>query len=93
MTVMWMTVIQAIIAKGLFFAGFDGSPELSGLKCLICKRDVSYAPEGHIFQPAIPPAVAVLPCGHIFHDHCLQLITPKDQSKDPPCIPCAIGET
>lgn len=85
--------VPSSAAPHVKWQGFDGSPELSGLKCLICKRDVSYAPEGHIFQPAIPPAVAVLPCGHIFHDHCLQLITPKDQSKDPPCIPCAIGET
>ncbi|GJY37418.1 hypothetical protein Tco_0422796 [Tanacetum coccineum] len=49
--------------------------------------------EGAMFHPAIPPPVAVLSCGHIFHDQCLENITPEDQAKDPPCIPCAtIGE-
>ncbi|KAH9602811.1 hypothetical protein KSS87_002343 [Heliosperma pusillum] len=70
----------------------ETSPML-GLKCMLCKRDLSYAPEGPISIPPIPPHVAVLPCGHSFHDHCLLLITPKDQSKDPPCIPCAIGDS
>lgn len=63
-----------------------------GHKCLICNRDLSFTPEGPVSQPSMPPTVAVLPCGHTFHDHCLQRITPEDQAKDPPCIPCAIGE-
>ncbi|XP_060205287.1 uncharacterized protein LOC132633090 isoform X1 [Lycium barbarum] len=74
-------------------AGSEESPQPIGEKCLLCKRDVAFNPEGPISRPAIPPAVAVLPCGHVFHDHCLQLITPKDQSENPPCIPCALGET
>ncbi|XP_021724772.1 uncharacterized protein LOC110692096 [Chenopodium quinoa] len=74
------------------FQGFDLPPTV-GFKCLLCKRDLSFAPEGPISQPPIPPTVAALPCGHTFHDHCLQLITPEDQSKNPPCIPCAMGET
>ncbi|PIN04417.1 hypothetical protein CDL12_23046 [Handroanthus impetiginosus] len=73
--------------------GFDGPLEPIGCKCLLCKRDLSFTAEGRAYQPANPPAIAVLPCGHTFHDHCLQKITPEDQSKDPPCIPCAIGET
>nr|XP_016505966.1 PREDICTED: uncharacterized protein LOC107823774 isoform X1 [Nicotiana tabacum] len=64
-----------------------------GEKCMLCKRDVAFNPEGPVSRPAVPPAVAVLPCGHVFHDHCLQIITPEDQSKNPPCIPCALGET
>ncbi|GJR58866.1 putative zinc finger, RING/FYVE/PHD-type containing protein [Tanacetum coccineum] len=68
------------------------TPKLSGYKCLLCKRDLALTSEGAVFQPAIPPPVAVLPCGHIFHDQCLENITPEDQAKDPPCIPCAIGE-
>ncbi|KAI4331169.1 hypothetical protein MLD38_029380 [Melastoma candidum] len=63
-----------------------------GYKCSICKRDVTYAPEGPITVPTAPLPVAVLACGHTFHDQCLQAITPKGQEKDPPCIPCAIGE-
>ncbi|BFG24871.1 hypothetical protein CerSpe_111450 [Prunus speciosa] len=64
-----------------------------GHKCLICKRDLSFTPEGPVFMPAIRPVVAVLPCGHTFHDHCLRLITPEEEVKNPPCIPCAIGES
>ncbi|XP_057465169.1 uncharacterized protein LOC130754905 isoform X2 [Actinidia eriantha] len=71
---------------------FDGLPQPIGRKCFLCKRDLSFTPEGPVHQPTMPPAVAVLPCGHTFHDHCLQLITPEDQSKNPPCIPCAIGD-
>ncbi|XVF23339.1 hypothetical protein REPUB_Repub13aG0029600 [Reevesia pubescens] len=67
--------------------------ELSGHNCLLCKRDLSYTPEGPVFQPAAPPHVAVLPCGHCFHDLCLQRITPKDQANNPPCIPCVVGES
>ncbi|KAI4355856.1 hypothetical protein L6164_004588 [Bauhinia variegata] len=69
------------------------TPEPSGYKCLICKRDLSYTPEGPISQPSDPPPAAVLSCGHTFHDYCLQRITPDDQSKDPPCIPCALRES
>ncbi|XP_057474625.1 uncharacterized protein LOC130762798 isoform X2 [Actinidia eriantha] len=71
---------------------FDGLPQPIGQKCLLCKRDLSFTPEGPVHQPTVPPPVAVLPCGHTFHDHCLQLITPEDQSKNPPCIPCAIDD-
>lgn len=72
--------------------GIDEQPEPTGDKCLICRRDLIFSPEGPVERPPIPPPVAVLHCGHTFHDHCLQKITPEDQSKCPPCIPCAIGE-
>ncbi|XP_021298377.1 uncharacterized protein LOC110427228 isoform X2 [Herrania umbratica] len=62
----------------------------SGHNCLLCKRDLSYAPEGPVFQPTLPPPVAVLSCGHCFHDLCLERITPKDEADNPPCIPCVI---
>ncbi|XP_052176140.1 uncharacterized protein LOC127790605 [Diospyros lotus] len=71
----------------------DGLSQPTGEKCMLCKRDLSFTPEGPVYQPTVPPAVAVLPCGHTFHDHCLQIIVPEDQSKNPPCIPCAISET
>ncbi|XP_027126748.1 uncharacterized protein LOC113767338 isoform X1 [Coffea eugenioides] len=70
----------------------ESPPRPTGHRCMLCKRDLSFRPEGPIYQPINPPAIAVLPCGHTFHDQCLQNITPEDQSKDPPCIPCAIGE-
>ncbi|KAG5104014.1 hypothetical protein JHK82_040984 [Glycine max] len=70
----------------------DQTAEPIGYKCLLCKRDLSYAPEGPISQPPVPPATAVLPCGHTFHEYCLERITPDDQSKYPPCIPCALLE-
>ncbi|KAH7856862.1 hypothetical protein Vadar_006355 [Vaccinium darrowii] len=72
--------------------GVDGLPQPIGQKCMLCKRDLSFTPEGSVHQPTVPPSVAVLPCGHTFHNHCLETITPEDQSKDPPCIPCATGE-
>ncbi|GFP90026.1 hypothetical protein PHJA_001146400 [Phtheirospermum japonicum] len=72
---------------------FDEPLEPSGHKCLLCKRDISFTAEGQVYQPAIPPAVAVLACGHTFHEDCLQRITPEDYSIDPPCIPCALGDT
>ncbi|XP_061373114.1 uncharacterized protein LOC133315495 [Gastrolobium bilobum] len=71
----------------------DKTPEPIGYKCLLCKRDLSYTSEGPIFQPPVPPAAAVLSCGHTFHEYCLERITPDDQSKDPPCIPCALPES
>ncbi|CAK9186847.1 unnamed protein product [Ilex paraguariensis] len=81
-------------AAHIKWQGLDGRPpQPTGHKCLICKRDLSFTPDGPVYQPGVAPAVAVLPCGHTFHDHCLQIITPDDQVKDPPCIPCAMGET
>lgn len=76
----------------LLSSGSDQTPEPIGYKCFLCKRDLSYEPEGPISLPPDSPAVAVLSCGHTFHEYCLERITPCDQSKDPPCIPCALGE-
>ncbi|KAK8574832.1 hypothetical protein V6N13_033937 [Hibiscus sabdariffa] len=66
--------------------------EPSGYNCLLCKRDLSYRPEGPILPLSAPPPVAVLPCGHCFHDLCLQRMTSNDQANNPPCIPCVIGD-
>ncbi|PON77762.1 43kDa postsynaptic protein [Parasponia andersonii] len=73
--------------------GFEQTSQTIGHKCFLCNRDLSFTPNGPVFQPSPPPPTAVLPCGHVFHDHCLQLITPHVQAKDPPCIPCAVGES
>lgn len=86
------TIKAMMSLRKLWFAGLDGLPQPIGQKCMLCKRDLSFTPEGPVLQPTVPPSVAVLPCGHTFHDNCLQTITPEDQSKDPPCIPCATGE-
>ncbi|KAI3684369.1 hypothetical protein L6452_33592 [Arctium lappa] len=85
-------VTTAPIVAHIAWKDPDGTPRLTGHKCLLCKRDLSLTSEGAVYQPVPPPPVAVLPCGHTFHDQCLQNITPQDQSKDPPCIPCAIGD-
>ncbi|KVH98094.1 Zinc finger, RING/FYVE/PHD-type [Cynara cardunculus var. scolymus] len=85
-------VKPAPIAAHIAWKDPDRTPQLTGYKCLLCKRDLSLTSEGAVYQPVPPPPVAVLPCGHTFHDQCLQNITPQDQSKDPPCIPCAIGD-
>ncbi|PWA48592.1 Zinc finger, RING/FYVE/PHD-type [Artemisia annua] len=82
----------ATAAGVVHIKALNTTPKLSGYKCLLCKRDLALTSEGAVFQPSVPPPVAVLPCGHTFHDQCLENITPKDQAKDPPCIPCAIGE-
>ncbi|XP_043817310.1 uncharacterized protein LOC110626719 isoform X2 [Manihot esculenta] len=68
------------------------TPRPSGNQCHICKRDLSFNPEGPIYQPEKPITAAVLPCGHHFHDSCLQRITPQNQAQDPPCIPCAMAD-
>uniref|UniRef100_A0A251L339 RING-type domain-containing protein n=1 Tax=Manihot esculenta TaxID=3983 RepID=A0A251L339_MANES len=73
-------------------SGKHRTPQPSGRQCHICKRDLSFTPEGPIYQPEKPITAAVLPCGHHFHDSCLQRITPLNQAHDPPCIPCAIGD-
>ncbi|WCJ40362.1 hypothetical protein M5689_021283 [Euphorbia peplus] len=62
----------------------------SGYQCPICKRDLSYTPEGTMYQPDKLQPTSVLPCGHYFHSSCLLRITPADQAGNPPCIPCAL---
>lgn len=59
-----------------------------GHQCFLCRRDLLFTPEGPISQPRLPPTAAVLPCGHTFHDHCLQKITSEEQAKDPTCFAC-----
>ncbi|KAA0058689.1 uncharacterized protein E6C27_scaffold339G001590 [Cucumis melo var. makuwa] len=71
----------------------DQTPKLSGQRCYLCKRDLSFKPEGSVAIPKILPTVAVLPCSHVFHGLCLERITPQNQAEEPPCIPCAVGET
>lgn len=84
-------ILKSIVLKEIDFAGEEH--QLVGHNCYFCKRDLSYPPEGPIIEnPELLPTVSILPCGHAFHDFCLQQITPPDEANDPPCIPCAIGE-
>lgn len=85
-------MMKTYTGQKYFFADIE-LLQVSGHNCLLCKRDISYTPEGPVFQPAAPSPVAILSCGHCFHDLCLQRITPKDQAHNPPCIPCVIGES
>ncbi|KAL1533275.1 hypothetical protein AAHA92_33179 [Salvia divinorum] len=78
-------------AQRVKWKGFEESViEPSGNRCFLCKRDVAYTAGGTMYGRSELPAVAVLPCGHVFHDYCLQLITPPQDSQSPPCIPCAL---
>ncbi|KAG5227790.1 transcription factor C2H2 family [Salix suchowensis] len=70
----------------------EKTPQLSGHQCFICKRDLSFAPEGPVEQPVNPQPVAVLPCHHHFHAFCLERITAGSDAENPPCIPCALGD-
>ncbi|KAJ6428247.1 hypothetical protein OIU84_023629 [Salix udensis] len=70
----------------------EKTPQLSGHQCFICKRDLSFAPEGPVEQPMNPQPVAVLPCHHHFHAFCLERITAGSDAENPPCIPCALGD-
>ncbi|XP_061974130.1 uncharacterized protein LOC133696093 isoform X2 [Populus nigra] len=70
----------------------EKTPQLSGHQCFICKRDLSFTPEGPVEQPVNPQPVAVLPCHHHFHAFCLERITTGSDAENPPCIPCAMGD-
>ncbi|CAN1328718.1 hypothetical protein LINPERPRIM_LOCUS34490 [Linum perenne] len=59
-----------------------------GQNCLICERDLSYAPIPPETESGTYnfPEVAVLGCGHVFHMICF---SSYDQSTDPSCFKCA----
>ncbi|XP_062090011.1 uncharacterized protein LOC133796494 isoform X2 [Humulus lupulus] len=71
----------------------DETSKRIGHKCFICKRDLSLSADGSVFRSNLLVPSAILPCGHTFHDHCLQLNTPPDQATNPPCIHCSKRES
>ncbi|KAF5749486.1 hypothetical protein HS088_TW04G01455 [Tripterygium wilfordii] len=66
--------------------GFD---ESIGWSCCLCEDDLAHSPTEEEHETDKFPDVAVLSCGHAFHDVCLQLSTSNLQCSDPPCIICA----
>ncbi|KAI3990603.1 hypothetical protein MKX01_022903, partial [Papaver californicum] len=68
----------------------DKSNHIIEGNCGIWKRNLVYAAKGAYVRPSLPPAIAVLPCGHAYHDECLEGVTPLEQAKEPPCISCWI---
>ncbi|KAF5725892.1 hypothetical protein HS088_TW23G00624 [Tripterygium wilfordii] len=67
--------------------GFD---ESIGWSCFLCENDLAHSPtEEDEYETDKFPDVAVLSCGHAFHDVCLQLSISELQCSDPPCIICA----
>lgn len=78
----------------LFFAftGLGESGNLIGVCCCLCEEDLGAAPyEGEsecYYDFSAIPVVAILPCGHAFHSHCLWLGELEGQGEEPPCIFC-----
>lgn len=44
-----------------------------------------YENDEYMLPMTNPADVAVLPCGHVFHDQCLQFISPQDLSSEHQC--------
>lgn len=85
-------------------AGFEESEEEAleqTQRCCLCDIDLAYGPiqeeaeddyehEEYEYQVfARLPEVAVLACGHAFHEQCLLSDTPEEFSRDPLCFICA----
>ncbi|CAN1152659.1 Putative methyltransferase-like protein 7A [Linum perenne] len=71
-----------------------GCPSASsnGFKCRLCERFLSHRSpysSRRIMMTGTMHAVAVLSCRHVFHTDCLDQITPKSHSSDPPCPICS----
>ncbi|KAK9213539.1 hypothetical protein WN943_002927 [Citrus x changshan-huyou] len=88
----------------IFWDGFEESEEEAleqTQRCCLCDIDLAYGPieeeaeddyehEEYEYQVfARLPEVAVLACGHAFHEQCLLSATPEEFSRDPLCFICA----
>ncbi|KAM7508363.1 hypothetical protein LguiA_018816 [Lonicera macranthoides] len=80
------------------FDGFDEEEEIEpvGYNCTLCTTDLSrsimdedgyeyYEDDEYMLPTTNPADVAVLPCGHVFHDQCLQFLSPQDLSSEHQC--------
>ncbi|XP_073011182.1 uncharacterized protein [Typha latifolia] len=68
----------------------DPPPEPMGERCELCRIDLAFRPLGSLdsYNRDIP-VVAVLPCGHAFHDSCLEGISNRtNPSQTPICVCC-----
>ncbi|XP_019055279.1 PREDICTED: uncharacterized protein LOC104609193 isoform X2 [Nelumbo nucifera] len=88
-----LSVRQTDPVHHIKWKGFvEESPQRKKEKCGLCKMNIEPVPIGSWSQTSSHQKPAVLPCRHTFHADCLELITTKEQSKDPPCISCALGD-
>ena len=58
-------------------------------KCDLCSRPLTHRSP---WSYDLPPTVAVLVCGHVFHGDCLEKSTLDVSKRDPPCPLCARTE-
>ncbi|CAL1414997.1 unnamed protein product [Linum trigynum] len=75
---------------GLVGGGEGGNDWKLGQNCMICERDLAYAPvppENESGTMNFPEA-AVLGCGHVFHMLCLNMAS-DEQDSEPACFICA----
>lgn len=81
-----------------FFSDFEEFGEQLGQNCCLYEIDLADEPYGkekydddmeYYEDFSSFPEVAVLQCGHAFHQHCLQFITTEEKPRDPPCCICA----
>ncbi|VFQ61292.1 unnamed protein product [Cuscuta campestris] len=79
-------------------AGLSRKLNKVGVTCGICEEDLSYVPsdyesEYYGYEEELGtlnyPEVAVLHCGHSFHNECFAYSIPDERSCDPPCVLCA----
>ncbi|KAK6942329.1 Zinc finger, RING-type, eukaryotic [Dillenia turbinata] len=80
--------------------GFEEVNRPTDAKCYLCGDylDNDESMDGDLeydFESFNPPMVAVLPCGHTFHDECLSAAIPEKQAHDPPCFLklCCLGKS
>ncbi|XP_048490182.1 uncharacterized protein LOC104901743 isoform X2 [Beta vulgaris subsp. vulgaris] len=82
---------ESYLEHHIVWNGLGESGNLIGVCCCLCEEDLGVAPyevesECDYGFSAIP-IVAILPCGHAFHSHCLWL-GELEGPGEPPCIFC-----
>lgn len=70
------------------FVNLD-EPFITGHNCNFCNHNLSQEIGSHIPEAYDPPVVAVLPCGHVFHNDCFNFFDSSENPSNPRCIICA----
>lgn len=73
------------------FSGFSLNSISDRSKCGLCERLLSQRSpwsSRRIVRSGDMPIAGVLSCWHVFHAECLERITPKTRTHDPPCPLC-----